>query len=163
MCTTGNLNDLRAVTLPRDVVWGPESKGAVLFIGLFDWDQIIIHQRSNAVLSLNIELCTKLFPCALQIKATEFGQITRVGNGSFLCLGSAGCSGMQLESVVFVCNDTQSLFPAFQIQGASFNISNSTFTGCISITDGAVVRSYDNAVISISSSNFRNTFSYGFG
>ncbi len=130
---------------------------------MFDWDQIIVSQSSSAVLSSHIELCKKLFPCALKLKGTEFGQVTRVGNGSVSCLGSDGCSGLLLESVGFVCNDTESLFPAFQIQGSSFNISNSTFTGCISVTDGAVVRSYDNAVIYISSSDFRNTFSFGFG
>ena len=120
-------------------------------------------QNVIAAVSYGLKLCTRFFPCSMQIKGDSDGVIQRKENGYISCLSSDGCETLRLERIKFVCESTKHHNSAIRIQGSYLVISNSSFSGCISGDDGGVIQSFDKSTVLIETSNFSDSYSSGFG
>ena len=154
----GLLNDLYVLSAPKQLLW-PTDCSADGFIDLYDWDHILLGS-SISTLPVRIYLCQGVFPCMMNIKG---GTLQRLGQGSFVCLASSGCSGIVLDSLSFTCVDSKPSMSAFKIQGTSLTIHNSSFSGCLSHENGGIIQSFNLAVVNIYSSRFVNDHTSGFG
>ena len=68
-----------------------------------------------------------------------------------------------MVTVSFRCERSSASGSVLKIQGSTATIFNTSFIDCSSISDGGIVQSYDNASVDITSSNFRNIHSFGYG
>ena len=115
------------------------------------------------ILSYNIILCTSIYPCHLSLLAVGEGSIVRSGNGSILCTETNGCTSLTLQSVQLTCEDHVYQTSVLQIENSNLTVKNSSFHGCLSSTDGAVIYAYGGATVSVTSSTFTNTTSAASG
>jgi serine/threonine protein kinase len=161
---TGYVNDLLALTHPKQVIWDPS--GQAWLLDLYDWDLVAVEQHIVALLPFGLNLCVGLSPCKMSIKGNPVGIMRRQKGGFISCLSSAGCENLRMEGIDFSCNPRDSTphqNSSFKIQGSSLTIINSSFTGCASSEDGGVILSFDRSKVMINSSRFHNSHSNGFG
>jgi hypothetical protein len=153
---TGLLGDLRACTAALDVIPAAAGWGFLQFV--YDWDSVVLDGNATVLtLDSELELCTSNLPCVLQLK----GVMNFSGSGQFFCSSNSGCSRIFVISVASFCKNN--LKTVLKMQGSTLVMSNSSFAGCWSDTDGGVVQAYDLAEVVIDSCNFTGTFSSGFG
>ena len=155
------MNDLRAISHLRDVIW--DNTGQDWLVDVFDWDTIVISESVQATLSFELNLCTGVFPCSVRIRGRPRGNVIMTGKGSIICLADSFCSGISILSVALICIDQLGLKSSFKVQGSVLDVSNSSFTGCHSNVDGGVIQSYNKANVSISFCEFKNIHSKGYG
>ena len=151
-----------AIAYPRDISW---KSGRLWFIDSFDWDTVVIPHNTTLILDFRLELCTGFFPCMLSIKGEPHDNSTMLwtANSSIACSSTMGCLGVELELFNLKCGFELSSEPAIQIQGSFLRVVNSSFAGCSSLSDGAVINSFDQAETNISSSRFIDLHSAAFG
>jgi predicted outer membrane repeat protein len=138
--------------------------GAGLFITIYDWDTIELETSNGNVLSIPVVLCSGIFPCSISIQGDGIQSIQRTGNGSIICLGSAGCIRLSISRVHVVCKEYElSTNPVLEVQGSLASIRNSSFTGCYYAFDGSSIRAYDKAVVHVKDSSFIYCRSLGLG
>jgi hypothetical protein len=150
------LGDLRAVTPALDIFPAAAGWGFLQFV--YDSDTVVLD--GNAIvptLQSELNLCTLNLPCVLQLK----GVMKFSGSGQFFCSSNSECSRISFLSVASFCrNNSKSVL---KMQGSTLIMSNSSFAGCWSDTDGGVVQAYDLAEVVIDSCTFTDTSSSGFG
>ena len=128
---------------------------------VFDWDIITISGNATSQLSSKLNLCVDYLPCTLWLRGEAHGTVEVSGLGQIVCLSSADCSKITIQSVTFTCsNNTKSVF---KMQGSTLIISGSAFTSCQADSDGGVVQAYDMAEVDIEASHFADIVSSGFG
>ena len=161
MKTAGYCSDFKAIGFPKLVSWA--EAGAVWFLNLFDWDTVQILEDRPASLSFDLILCTRFFPCNLNIFGSRYGVIKQSGNGYFSCQSSMGCAMMIFEYIEFRCEFEITLNSIIIVQGSILEISNSSFVGCNSNMDGGGIHSFGQSTVLIRESKFRDMHSFGFG
>ncbi len=143
-------NDLLSLEAPKDVIW-PENGAWGHFVNIYDWDRLILNDRADNILSTRLDLCTGPLPCSISLLGSANAILQRVGNGSFACLGSLGCSAVNISRLRLVCSrnrDTYSSRSApFEIEGAVLKLDDSFVLGCSSQADGGSVRAYGGATV----------------
>jgi hypothetical protein len=150
------VGDLRAVTSLLDIFPAAAGWGFLQFV--YDWDTVVLDGNATVLtLESELNLCTLNLPCVLQLK----GVMKFSGPGQFFCSSNSGCSRISVLSVASFCWDNSKT--VLKMQGSALIMSNSSFAGCWSDTDGGVVQAYDLAKVVIDSCNFTDTFSSGFG
>ena len=149
-----------ATFTPQNVSWTSSSND---FVYLFDWDTIVVDGSKNNNLSMRIQLCTGLFPCALNMVGINNGSIKRVDAGSISCWSTNGCTNVVVETVDLWCEDVDAAVPIFKVFQSSLSISSSSFSSCTSTIDGGIVQSYNGALVTINHSKFENLHSFGYG
>ena len=157
--------DLMAVDLPAVVQW-PSYTDATAFVDIYDWDIVkldLLESGYHNALIFHLDLCSGIFPCYLELCATQQSAIHRSAFGSLSCSASLGCSGVSLTSVHFLCNSEISPFPVVEMAGTKLVVANATFDGCASENDGGAIQAYGGSVVNISGSAFRNCKSASFG
>ena len=132
------------------------------FLELYDWDKIVLNASSQANLSLQLDLCTGIFPCVMNVKGFNMGTILVSSNGSINCMASAGCLSVTVQSVAFVCL-SPNLNSTFKFQGSALSVYDSNFSECSSFADGGIIFAYDMAVVNISFCLFQNIKTRGYG
>jgi len=149
-----------AVTFPQNIpFFTGYAWGWLAFV--FDWDTITILGNVTIQLSSNVYLCVDYLPCTLRLKGEADGAVEVAGNGQLVCLSSADCSTITIQSVVFTCsNNTKSVF---KMQGSTLTLSSSSFTGCQADSDGGLIQAYDTAEVDIIACHFADIRSDGFG
>jgi hypothetical protein len=139
-----------------DVIPAAAGWGFLQFV--YDWDSVVLDGNATVLtLESELKLCTSNLPCVLQLK----GAMNFSGSGQFFCSSNSGCSRIFVISVASFCKNN--LKTVLKMQGSTLVMSNSSFAGCWSDTDGGVVQAYDLAEVVIDSCNFTGTFSSGFG
>jgi hypothetical protein len=154
---TGSLGDLRAVAPALDF-FPAAAAGWGFLQHIYDWDTVVLDGNATVrTLESELNLGTLNLPCVLQLK----GVMKFSGSGQFFCSSDFGCSRISFQSVSSLCwNNSKTVL---KMQGSMLIMSNSSFAGCGSDTDGGVVQAYDLAEVVIDSCNFTDTFSSGFG
>ena len=137
---------------PTTVMW---TSNAFDFLYVYDWDTVAIDETSSSMLGWQIELCVGNFPCFLKIDGRG-NNIRHYGQGALSCWARDGCTGISVQAVHFVCDNTTISVPIFKVYQSVFSITNSSFQNCMSTVDGGIIQSYDQASVFISSSNFEN-------
>ena len=133
-------------------------------IQTYDWDMIVVDEGSYTSLTFSINLCVGWFPCSLYLTGNQMGKLVVSDNGGISCQSNLGCIGVKISSMLLECSSTMSrALSLISVQGSILNISNSTISGCSAITDGAAIRAYDQAVVSINLSVFNDLHSLGYG
>ena len=129
---------------------------------VYDWDTVSPTNNMTTFASSPLSLCTAAYlPCALQLGGNGPGVVQLSQDVQFMCHSSAGCSGISIYAIVFMCrNNSKSVF---QIQGSTISMSKACFSGCRSDTNGGIVQAYDLAHIMIEACNFTDVYSDGFG
>ena len=157
----GVLEDLRGFTLPQDVNWAAPVAGWRWLQFVYDWDTITLNNNAAASFTSQLNLCAKHFPCSLQIRGQAHETVEVSRDGQLVCLSSAGCSRISIDSVAFSCrHNSQSIF---KVQGSVLFMSNTSFSGCGSNTDGGVVQAFDMATVEIKNCTITDAYSSGFG
>ena len=129
-------------------------------IFVYDWDTIVVSKNVTSFAS-KLDLCNDYIPCALHLRGEDHAIVEVAENGQLVCLSSAGCSQISIQSVFFACsNNTNSLL---KVQGSLLNLFNTTFTSCQSETDGGVVQAYYMAEVNMDACHFRDIYSSGYG
>ena len=144
---------------PQSISW---TSSAYDFIYTYDWDTLILNGNSAFFLSFPIQLCTGLFPCALNLQG-QGNLIQRTGTGSVSCWSSNGCIGIFLQEVKLRCENSTFSSPIFKVYGSSFVANQSTFSSCSSSIDGSVIQSFNKAQVLIFNSEFENLYTVGSG
>ena len=152
------LNDLYSFVAPAAVVWADNS-GPAAFISVYDWDVI---QLGTMVIPGLVDLCVNLFPCGLSLVGAGGGRILRIGNASFRCDASAGCTGIVLDSVLVECGMDVSAGPVVRVSGSQLLISNATFANCTSSSDGTAILAFA-ANVKVTNSDFDGLSTAGDG
>jgi hypothetical protein len=147
---------VRAVTLALDLFPPAAGWGFLQFV--YDWDTVVLDGNATVLtLESELSLCTLNLPCVLQLK----GVMKFSGPGQFFCSSISGCSRISFLSVASFCRNNSKT--VLKMQGSTLIMSNSSFAGCWSDTDGGVVQAYDLAEVVIDSCIFTDIFSSGFG
>jgi hypothetical protein len=132
------------------VIW-PENDTLSHFVNLYDWDRLILNARAENMLYARLVLCTGPLPCKVSLLGTEGASLQRVGNGSFACLGSVGCSGLNISKVRLHCAGNSEEYPSlsapFEVEGAILRVDNSFLLSCSSQADGGSVKAYGGASV----------------
>ena len=152
-----------ATFTPQIVRW---TSSAYDFVYTYDWDTFALDSIANSSLSLQIRLCTGLYPCTLQILGSAGSSLQRIDKGSIACWASDGCSRVSLAAISLLCQNTHSnvtTAPIMIIYETVLFIRDSTFRSCFSDVDGVVVQSFGNAYVSIVSCVFEDIHSIGMG
>ena len=142
-----------------------------MFLGVYDWDCLVISPGVLAALTVQLDLCTGLLPCSLFIRGVGGGELMRSGNGGIRCLAKAGCTFLGVDALHVNCTDVEGSDAAsglLELGGplAELWISGSSFEGCKSSTDGSAVLAISGGAatnITIVNSTFRNCASKGHG
>ena len=140
VCVVGVLGDLYAVVVSREISWTTST--ADFFVEVYDWDLIIAEDDTKSLLSFELDLCTRFFPCYAHILGTEDADVHTLGEGSMVCLASSGCSGVVLESFTFSCEHAVSSNALLIVSSQILSIINITFLGCSKQTEGEVTYVY---------------------
>ena len=86
------LNSIYSIEIPSFVEWDTDS-GPGFLAATYDWDTVTLPASPSgsaaALLPWKLSLCTGALPCALLIQGGG-GMIRRSGEGSVVCLSSAG-------------------------------------------------------------------------
>ena len=156
------LNDLLGVELPKVVMW-PSNSDVTAFVDIYDWD--VISLSKGSILSIHIDLCTKIYPCFLSVVSDQNLTMSKIGGGSLSCSQSLGCEGILLNLVHVVCDSTKSMFSFLEVDGSRLEITSSSFDGCHADQDGGAIRAYSSSSteVVVSNSVFRGCSSNGFG
>ena len=125
----------------------------------YDWDTVLLADNATAFALSPLYLCTAYFPCELQVRGDARGSVELSGDAQLAC--KAGCAGISIHAVAFACRNNSA--SVFQVQGSRLSISQASFAGCRSDTDGGVVQAYGLAEVVIESCNFTGVHSGGFG
>ncbi len=153
--------ELRVISAPQVLDW-PKISSTAAFVEVYDWD-VMMFNRDTSYLKERIELCFIVFPCALEIHGDGNGAIERIQDGTISCLSSAGCIGIVLNSINIVCKDNVPWSSVMVVKGTTFKASYVSFSGCLSDTDGSIVKAYDAATLLVDHSKFENVRSLGYG
>ena len=148
---TGTFGDLLSVYFPNSIPW-PVS--AAYFLDIYDWDTILLH--GTASISIGIDLCSGIFPCALNVRGLGPASTLSIVGGSVSCLVTNGCSTVRLGSLSITCSSAVAAESVFRMQGSSLVIQNSTVSGCSSVADGGFAFAYGMASVQISSCIFED-------
>eukprot|EP00292_Cryptomonas_paramecium_P002636 CAMPEP_0113722472 /NCGR_PEP_ID=MMETSP0038_2-20120614/37772_1 /TAXON_ID=2898 /ORGANISM="Cryptomonas paramecium" /LENGTH=2376 /DNA_ID=CAMNT_0000651725 /DNA_START=109 /DNA_END=7236 /DNA_ORIENTATION=+ /assembly_acc=CAM_ASM_000170 len=168
---SGLLNDLFAVDGPTDVGW-PLNAAAGLFVSVYDWDTLLLDPVDGVDrLANRVVLCTRLFPCAMEIVGQRNGDrkyegiLMRAGNGSIKCASADGCTQISIQTVEVSCVDSAFVtHPPFEMDGTIFTGSKTRFHGCRTSLDGGGVRCFGGgASLTLINSSFTNMESAGNG
>ena len=154
----GTFGDFFSVTHPAAFTWPADRAD---YLEIYDWDQIILEQPAN--LSLKLDLCLGIFPCAININGQGPAPILAITTGYISCLASAGCSMVQLDSVSIACSSAVGANPVLTLQGAFLALYNVNISGCSSVTNGGFIFSYDMATVLMSACLFQNMHTLGYG
>ena len=157
----GLIQDMLAIIFPQNIAPAFVGLGWPWLVYVFDWDLIALSDTATASLSAEINLCYEYFPCVLQLGGEPHGTVEVFGNGRLLCLSSAGCTQISIRAVAFDCSSNNKSL--FTMQGSALIVSNSSFTGCHTDSDGGVVQAYDMAKVDIEGCHFDHTYTTGFG
>ena len=134
------------------MLW-PENDILSHFVNFYDWDRLILNAGADNMLIVRLVLCTGPLPCKISLLGSEGASLQRVGNGSFACLGSLGCSALNISNLRLLCagnNENQSSLSApFEVEGAVLNLANSSLLGCSSQADGGSVRAYGGSIVQV--------------
>ena len=147
--------------MPKRIRW-PNYEDFFWLIDVYDWDSILLDPNFGVILNSEMRLCAGALPCSVKLYGNPRGRIKRVGAGSIVCLATVGCTEVSMIGIDFDCNQ-QASASVFKVQGSNLSISDSTFSGCRSESDGAVIQSYAKANVSIKFCNFTDTQSSGYG
>ena len=90
-------DDFWAIFPPKRVQW-PSQAQEDFFSYVYDWDTLEILYGSVSRLSVNILLCSSLFPCKLSIEGREGANLLQSSGGSILCQDEIGCDGVQVTA-----------------------------------------------------------------
>jgi len=102
------------------------------FIDIFYWDWIVLDPARENTLTVEIELCTKFFPCSLVIYGEQNNILLVDAMGSFECVASNGCSIIKMALLQLNCvRNVPSLKPVIEMNGGSLDMEISSFSGCI--------------------------------
>ena len=156
------LSDIFRIVVPNQILWSNQN-GLFGFLDVYDWDTISLHMKTPLNLNFNLNLCTGIFPCTVKIHGDPHGIIQRGKRGSIICLETSGCSGILIVNVSVICSCDHAPYSVLKVQGSGLAIAGSTFLGCQSETDGGVIQSYDQADVSVHSSQFKGVYSFGHG
>mmetsp|Transcript_36696 Transcript_36696/g.96835 ORF Transcript_36696/g.96835 Transcript_36696/m.96835 type:complete len:1159 (+) Transcript_36696:1876-5352(+) len=169
---SGILNDIWDINGPADVAW-PLEAAAGLFVGVYDWDSILLDPADGVdILPLQVVLCTRLFPCALQLigqragNSSGLGYFVRTGHGSIMCSAGDGCSGISVDNAEILCTGTSlAEFSLFEIDRSALSMSRVRVHGCRSHSDGSAVQCYGGggATVQVTRSSFTSTATMGVG
>ena len=150
-----------AITFPQEIPWPVATHGSRWLVFAYDWDHVLVSENTTAFVSGELSLCAEYTPCTLQVIGEPGAVVGVSGNGQIVCLSSAGCSKILIQSLAFECSDTSKTL--FVMQGTILDLSNVTVRDCKSDTDGGVVQAYNLAEVFIESCSFANILSSGFG
>jgi hypothetical protein len=153
------MSDLLAITFPQEIQWRSAAAGWRWLVWAFDWDTVLLGNNAVAVASSPLILCTGYLPCAMQLRGE--GAVEVSGAAQIACPSSVGCSSISVHDVAFMCKRNNK--SVFRMEGSFLSMSNASFVGCSSDTDGSVVQAYDLATVSIQACNFTDVRSGGFG
>jgi hypothetical protein len=186
--------------VPSDRPW-QDYGGIDFLIDAYDWDRIIVSSDHAATLYTPITLCTGLFPCQLELRgiasatlvenslsaASSFsiaanrgrsdvrrGQMQIAANGSIICLKSAGCTGVSMQSLHVMCTTSDSGgggnsmavsdSPVLEVGGTVVaTVWDTAFVRCSSTTDGSSIQAYGGASVTIRGCSFVQSRSQGVG
>jgi hypothetical protein len=136
--------------VPKDVIW-PENDTLGQFLNCYDWDRLILNAGSDNMLSARLVLCTGPLPCKVSLLSGIGARLQIVRNGSFACLGSVGCSAINISKLRLVCakssEDYPSLSAPFEVEGALLKLDDSILLDCSSQLDGGSIRAYGGATV----------------
>jgi hypothetical protein len=138
------------------VIW-PENGARGHFVDIYDWDRLILTGSADNILSTRLVLCTGPLPCSVSLLGAVGARLQRVGNGSLACLGSLGCSAINVSRLRLVCSRNRdeylSLSAPFEIEGAVLKLDDSFVLGCSSQADGGSIRAYGGATVLVRTIN----------
>ena len=158
------LNDLYSLAAPAAVVWA-DTGGLAALIRIYDWDTIELGPNVTMVLPGRVDLCTGLYPCYISVVGASGGggRIYRAGNSSLHCDAAAGCIGIALHSVRVECGGRVSAGALVRMMaGAELRLSNMSFQGCASSSDGAAILAFASNVM-VTDSAFNGLWTAGDG
>mmetsp|Transcript_36466 Transcript_36466/g.96060 ORF Transcript_36466/g.96060 Transcript_36466/m.96060 type:complete len:1960 (+) Transcript_36466:49-5928(+) len=169
---SGILSDLWGIDGPADRSW-PRDGLAGLFLDVYDWDYVLLDPSDGLDRLVDrVQLCTRLFPCALHLAGEVAGNwgmegfIERIGNGSIVCSSADGCLGVWLVDAKVHCID---LHPApsspFVVDGSLLVMSRVRVHDCWSASDGGAALCFGGgaAQLRVSGSSFLSTEAQGVG
>ena len=161
------------VAAPKTLIWSSAGRPGLnessefpfaAFLSVYDWDTLVLLPNSGFSLPVRLVLCTGILPCAFSVKGMGQESISRVGDGSIVCLDSNGCEFLSLDSVNFLCSGNMSQHSLLEFGGfTQLNTTNSSFEGCSSASDGAVIQFYGGSVGNLNNCSFGRCASAGQG
>jgi hypothetical protein len=132
------------------VIW-PENDTLGHFLSYYDWDRLILNAGTVNLLSARLVLCTGPLPCKFSLLGGVGARLQIVRNGSFACLGSVGCSALNISKLRLVCAKSSEDYPSmsapFEVEGALLKLDDSVLLGCSSHVDGGSIRAYGGATV----------------
>jgi serine/threonine protein kinase len=159
----GLLAEFRVLTHPREVAWSA-SQSAESFIDVYDWDTIVVGKSASPlILATDVTLCTWAFPCQMKLRGEGDALLHREGSRSIVCAASLGCGGVAVDSLGIQCEDREAGESLIKVQNSTLRVANSSFRGCLSKTDGAVVQAFGGSFVTIEDSRFIGARCAGFG
>jgi hypothetical protein len=148
-------NDLHALEAPKDVSWHDQASVVGDFISIYDWDRLTLIPDEENILKAQIILCVGPLPCSMSLLGTgiQGAELLRIGNGSFICLSSSGCSGLYISKVRLICagggQESPTASAPLEVEGAFLQLDNSSMCGCFSQVDGGSIRAYGGAFVQV--------------
>ncbi len=132
------------------MIW-PENDTLGHFLSYYDWDRLILNAGTVNLLSARLVLCTGPLPCKFSLLGGVGARLQIVRNGSFACLGSVGCSALNISKLRLVCAKSSEDYPSmsapFEVEGALLKLDDSVLLGCSSHVDGGSIRAYGGATV----------------
>ena len=146
---------------PRDVSW-PINGQISGFVSVFDWDTVFVDKIQN--MTANLSFCVNIMPCFMSIRGISDGILETAGQASISCLRDNGCTGLEIESLIFFCDKNTEYYQSlFIFQGTYLIMQSVSVAGCLAQSDGSAIRAYDNSLVLLYKSDFAKFHSVGLG
>lgn len=150
---TGTLNGMMDLHLlppgPKDILF-PST--AAQWASVTDWDRVRVHGTAHN--QLDIELCTLVYPCAVQLVGDAGSRLVMAPTSGLRCDADQGCSHVRVSATDMECEGTRANAP-LQVRGAAgLSIADSVVWGCASDTNGSAIRAIATASVELSNATF---------
>ena len=148
--------------VPGQIQW-PSNGGLDGFVNIYDWDLVTVSPQISASLSVQLNLCSSVLPCALNVVGSGAASMRRYPGGMISCLASAGCTGVRMQAFSVICDSGAAPASLLKVQGTSLALQQMAFSGCSCASQACIVQSYAGAQLAIDSSLFMNIAAVGYG